>query len=134
MKKDLNEATFTTMAIYAYNNYRCEGIADIQDDLNRFTYLNKLFSKYNPESSSNERVIMNHLIIIYNVFGASATKFLFFKIKKNYHHLLIPFLLYINKLSEKIEIDNKLVKIDSLKISMELIEKLKMMKYENKNI
>jgi hypothetical protein len=121
---ELSEISFTRLALIAYDNYHCEGIADLQNDLNRFTYLNKLFSKYKPETSTNERMIINHIIILYNVFGKETTRFLFFKIKPNYHKFLLPFILYLSRINDYVEINNKLVHVSTVQVDPELVLKL----------
>jgi hypothetical protein len=67
----------------------------------RFEYLNKLFKRYYELGDLQERLILNHLIILYNVFGERATRMLFFKIEEIYGDSLLTFLIYLNHLPEQ---------------------------------
>lgn len=72
MNLDLTEENFTLYAIKHYDNPACKGIAEFNDDLKRFRYLKRLFNKYTAGKDLKERLILNHLVVIYNLFGAEA--------------------------------------------------------------
>jgi len=85
MNLDLTEENFTLYAIKHYDNPACKGIAEFNDDLKRFRYLKRLFNKYTAGKDLKERLILNHLVVIYNLFGAeAATKMLFFKVEREF--------------------------------------------------
>ena len=85
MNLDLTEDNFTLYAIKHYDNPACKGIAEFNDDLKRFRYLKRLFNKYTAGKDLKERLILNHLVVIYNLFGAeAATKMLFFKVEREF--------------------------------------------------
>ena len=97
MNLDLTEENFTLYAIKHYDNPACKGIAEFNDDLKRFRYLKRLFNKYDAGKDLKERLILNHLVIIYNLFGAeAATKMLFFKVEKEFWPQLKTFLVFLN--------------------------------------
>jgi hypothetical protein len=76
--------------------------AEFFDDLKRFKYLKRLFNKYHETGEIKERLVLNHLMILYNLFGGvGATKMLFFKLKE-YSGILKPFLILLDQLPEKI--------------------------------
>ena len=75
--------------------------AEFFDDLKRFKYLKRLFNKYKEGGELKERLVLNHLIVLYNLFNDGATRMLFFKLK-NYQDILKPFLVLINRLPEEI--------------------------------
>jgi hypothetical protein len=82
-----------------YENSQCIGIEEFYDDLNRIKYLKRLFKKYLVSGSLKERLILNHIIIFYNVFSMeSATRLLFFKIEEEFHSILKTFLVYLKYL------------------------------------
>ena len=97
MNFDLTEDTFTLFAIKHYDNPACRGIEEFNDDLKRFRYLKRLFNKYSESSELKERLILNHLVVIYNLFGVeAATKMLFLKIEKQFWSQLKTFLVFLN--------------------------------------
>ena len=69
MHYDLTEDNFVLYAMKHYDNPHCKGLAEFQDDLKRFSYLKRLFKKYKAGSGLKERLIMNHIIVITNLFG-----------------------------------------------------------------
>lgn len=97
MKFDLTEENFALFAIKYYDNPNCHGMAEFYDDLKRFRYLKRLFRKYKAGKGLKERLIVNHIIVIYNLFGIeAATKMLFFKIEKKFWPQLKTFLVFLN--------------------------------------
>lgn len=99
---DLTEANALIYAAKHYDNPHFFDTIEFYEDLSRFKYLKKLFSRYEDSGEINERLVLNHLIVIYNVFGVeAATKLLFLKMD-NYGSYLKPFLLLLNFLPEVI--------------------------------
>jgi hypothetical protein len=96
---ELNDDNFLIFAIQHYDSPGCIGMADIEEDLQRFKYLKRLFRKYHTTKVLSERLILNHIIVLYNVFGEEATIMLLYKINKNYWNYLKTFLLYLNRMS-----------------------------------
>ena len=93
----LTEDNYTFFAIRAYCNSQCKNLDEFHEDLNRTKYLKRLFRRYQATGQLRERLILNHIIIFYNVFGVEpATRLLFFKIEEELHPLLKTFLVYLN--------------------------------------
>lgn len=109
MTLPISDANFNLLAIKAHSCQRCEGIDDILSDIDRFKYLNKQFLKYKNDGDLNYRIILNHLVILFNVFGNDTVRFLFYKIKPDYYQALIPFLAYLSRLGDYVEVKNKMV-------------------------
>jgi hypothetical protein len=89
---------------YARNSYLSSNPLqdkEFDSDMMRFEYLNKLFKRYCEMGDLNERLILNHIIILYNMFGNRATRLLLFKIKEEYGDALLTFLIYLNRLPEQ---------------------------------
>lgn len=100
---ELNEDNFILYAIKHYDNPNCKGMAEFLDDLKRFKYLKRLLRKYNVTKDLKERLVLNHIIIIYNLFGSeAATKMLFYKIEKKFWPQLKTFLVFLNYMPLKI--------------------------------
>lgn len=97
MNFELNEENFVMYAMKHYDNPACRGIAEFEDDLKKFRYLKRLFRKYTAGKGLKERLIINHLVVLYNLFGIEATtNMLFFKIEKKYWPQLKTFITFLN--------------------------------------
>ena len=73
-------------------------LKELEDDLKRFKYLKRLLNKYLKTGEPNERLIINHIILLYNVFGQATTRMLFFKLEEKYWSDLKTFLVFLNRL------------------------------------
>ena len=94
---ELTDDNFIIFAMKSYDNPSCKGLDEFRDDLKRFSYVKRLLKKYHPGDGLKERLIVNHLIILYNLFGIQATtKMLFFKIDSKYNSKLKSFLIFLN--------------------------------------
>lgn len=102
---DLNEKTYLLYAMKEYSNPQCIEIEEFNDDLKKVKYIKRLFNQYVSEGILKERLLLNHIIIFYNVFPPkAATRILFFKIDKKFWPILKTFLFYLNFMPEnKIE-------------------------------
>lgn len=103
--QQLNNDNFLIFAIKCYDNPSCNGMSDLEEDLKRFKYLKRLFRRYETTGVLNERLILNHIIILYNVFGNSATEMLFFKIEMQYWSQLKTFLVFLNRITDGYLVD-----------------------------
>ena len=101
---DFSELTPENINMFAmkhYDNPSCVDEAEFLDDLKRFKYLKRLFRKYDTSGELKVRLIVNHIIILSNVFGVDATTtLLFFKIERNHWPLLKTFLVYLQFMPE----------------------------------
>ena len=120
----LAESTFLLYASKHYENPQCSDISEFEEDLKRFQYLRKLFGRYRQDDDLKERLILNHLIIIYNVFGAEATNMLFMKLHE-YHEYLKPFVEYLNFMPTEIVYDDIILHKDNIRGDDYIVEKLK---------
>lgn len=98
----LYEENFVLFAAKFYDNPECFDTEEFFSDLKRFKYLKRLFNKYQETGELKERLILNHVIIIYNVFGTiAATRMLFFRLGE-YHSYLKSFLEFLGYLPEQV--------------------------------
>jgi hypothetical protein len=95
----LDDDNFILYAAKHYDNAQCHDTEEFLDDLKRFKYIKRLFGKYEESGELRERLILNHLIILYNVFGNEATRLLFVKLD-GYLHYLKPFLVLLHRLPD----------------------------------
>jgi hypothetical protein len=101
-------------AIKHYDNPQAVGEKEFYDDMKRFKYLKRLFKKYSKTDILKERLIMNHIIVLQNVFGPEPVKvLLFYKINQEYWSLLKTFLVFLSYMNDteipQITMDNKLM-------------------------
>ena len=88
-------------AMRHYDNPQCEGEPEFDDDMKRFKYLKRLFRKYHDNGELKERLILNHLIVISNVFGTEAgSTLLIFKIERVYWPTVKTFMNFLGMLTE----------------------------------
>jgi hypothetical protein len=120
----LTESTFLLFAAKHYENPHCHDESEFEEDLKRFQYLRKLFNKYKQTGELKERLILNHLIILYNVFGPAATDMLFMRLE-GYHDCLKPFVAYLNYLPIYIRYDGKHIFSDMIDSDNNVTEILK---------
>jgi len=102
LNQKLSEDNFVLYAMHNYDNPQCHSVQEFDEDIKRFLYLKKLFTRYRVNNELRERLILNHVIILYNVFGEAATKMLFYKVDKKYWDVLATVLLYLNRMPEQI--------------------------------
>ena len=102
MKEKLNESNFLVFAMHHYDNPQCHSLQEFEEDLKKFLYLKKLISRYKINAELRERLILNHIIVLYNIFGESATQMLFYKIDESCWDSLITFLVYLDRMPETI--------------------------------
>ncbi len=101
---DLNENNFLMFAMKEYINIQCTDMDEFYDDLKKIKYIKRLFNLYLNDGQLKERLILNHLIVFYNVFPDSAgTRILFYKIEQVFWPILKTFLFFIDRMPEKIE-------------------------------
>jgi hypothetical protein len=100
MSLKLEENNFVKVATSSYDNPACISTDEIEDDLKRFLYLRKLINRYKKDGELRERLILNHVIIIYNLWEKLATDMLFFKIDEQDWDVLVSVLIYLGRLPD----------------------------------
>lgn len=94
---ELNEENHLLFAIKHYENPQAATIEDFEEDLKRFKYIKRLFKKYITHGELKHHLLLNHLIICFNVFGEATIPLLFYKIEREYWSLLKTFLVFLNR-------------------------------------
>lgn len=103
---ELNDENFTLFAIKYYNNPQCLSTEEFYEDIRRFRYLKRLLKRYYKNGELRERLILNHIIILSNLFGVSnAIRMLKFKIEMEYWPVIKTCLLYLGYVEEDFEIN-----------------------------
>ena len=107
-------------AIKNYDNPQCEGEKEFEDDLKRFKYIKRLLSRYYDTGVLKERLLLNHLIVLNNVFSMeAATTLLLYKIQPSHWPALKSFLIYLNSIK-----DNELTEIEEDQIVLQILGKI----------
>jgi hypothetical protein len=97
---ELNEDNFLLFAIKNYENPQAVTKEDFEKDLNHFKYIKRLLKRYKREGELKTHLLLNHFIILYNIFGEATTPMLFFKIEKELWSVLKSFIIFLNRLPE----------------------------------
>ena len=101
MFEKLTKDNIMMYAIQHYHNPSCEGMSEFKDDMKRFKYVKRLFRKYKDTGILKERLLLNHIIILNNLFGAEASStLLFFKTEQEHWSTLKEFLEFLNIMPE----------------------------------
>ena len=127
---DLNDDTFLMFAMREYNNMQCTDIEEFYDDLKKIKYIKRLFNSYRNNGQLKERLILNHLIIFYNVFTLQAgTRILFYKIEKDFWPMLKTFLVYLDRMPDKIDsVRGEIIRTSDIQLDDGIITRLRTIK------
>ena len=118
MYETINAENVVMYAIRHYNNPHCEGEKEFEDDLKRFKYFKRLLWKYHDTNILKDRLLLNHLIVLNNVFGAEAsTTLLLYKIQKEYWSTLKSYLIFLNTITDEelLDIETNQEVLDTLR-------------------
>ena len=97
---ELNEDNFQLFAIKNYENPQAVTKEDFDKDLNHFKYIKRLLKRYKNNGELKTHLLINHFIILYNIFGEATTPMLFFKIEEELWSPLKTFVVFLNRLPE----------------------------------
>ena len=127
---DLNHDNFLMYAMKEYNDIQCTDIEEFYDDLKKIKYIKRLFNIYKNNGQLKERLILNHLIVFYNVFSVQAgTRILFYKIEKDFWPMLKTFLIFLDRMPEKIDsIRGEMIRASDIQLDNGIITRLRSIK------
>ena len=97
---ELCEDNFLLFAIKHYENPQAVTKEDFDKDLNHFKYIKRLLKRYKKDGILKTHLLLNHFIVLYNIFGEAATPMLFFKIEKDLWSVMKTFVIFLDKLPE----------------------------------
>jgi hypothetical protein len=97
---ELNEETFVLFAIKHYENPQAVTEEDFHKDLNHFKYIKRLLKRYKSTGILKTHLLINHFIVLYNIFGDATTPMLFYKIDHALWSSMKTFILFLNKLPD----------------------------------
>lgn len=119
----ITEDNFLLHAMHHYDNQQCHTLEEFEEDLKRFLYIRKLLNRYKKDGDLKHRLILNHIIVLYNLFGDALTDMLFFKVEKEYWPVLITFLVYLNRMPD--HVDDYGIKLSEISLDQTVISALR---------
>lgn len=123
---DLNP---NTVLIYAVKSYDKPNFikSELHEDLKHLSYIRRLFRRYHQYGELRERLILNHIVILYNIFGVvAATRLLFYYVREEDHAILKTFLLFLDYMPIKVEgIRGGTILSDDLQVDPFIVEVLR---------
>lgn len=126
---DLRSENFMLYAVKAYDSPTCL-MSEFKEDMKRFNYLKRLFHKYRRSGVIREQLVLNHLMVIYNVFGPeAATRMLFYKMSKEDYVALKTFLIFLNIMPNIVKgIKGKNILSSDIEVDLKVADKLRKIK------
>jgi|TARA_Y100000033_G_scaffold28913_1_gene27517 hypothetical protein len=103
--RELNHENWLFFAIQNYNNPLSVTYQDFEEDLKRFKYIKRLLKRYETTGELKTHLILNHVIVLYNVFDDAATPLLFYRVEATYWSTIKAFMLFLNRLPPKLNED-----------------------------
>ena len=97
---ELNEDNFLLFAIKNYENPQAVTKEDFDRDLNHFKYIKRLLKRYKNTGQLKTHLLLNHFIILYNIFGEATTPMLFFKIESDLWSSMKSFIMFLGRFPE----------------------------------
>jgi hypothetical protein len=102
MFDELNNDNIMMYAVKAYDKPNCI-MSEFKEDMKRFNYLKRLFKRYRKYEELREQLVLNHLVVICNVFGPEvASRLLFFKMAKDDYPALKTYMLFLNIMPDRV--------------------------------
>jgi hypothetical protein len=127
MIEDLTDKNVIAYMIMSYDNPQCIDMEEFEDDMKIPKYIKRLINRYLSTGELKIRLILNHIISFYNVFGNdAATRILFLKMNESDYPILKTFLVYLNRMPDKIEmVRGKNILSTDITISQEMVNQLR---------
>ena len=97
---ELNDNNYLLFAIKNYENPQAITKEDFEDDLKRIKYVKRLLKRYKNTGELRTHLILNHLIVLFNVFDDAAVPLLFFKLDEDLWSSTKSFLMFLNRIPE----------------------------------
>ena len=114
---ELNEDNFLLFAIKHYENPQAVTKEDFDRDLNHFKYIKRLLKRYKNSGQLKTHLLLNHFIILYNIFGEATTPMLFFKIEEDLWSAMKSFIIFLGRFPEYPHSDIHDIQVDILCLS-----------------
>lgn len=121
----LRDSTFGLFAAQHYDNPNCDGVEEFEEDLRRFKYVKRLINSYVAGGELKHRLILNHIIVIYNVFGSeAATKMLFMRLR-GLERYIKPFLVLMGHMPDRVCLPDRTIIGSDVTMDEEIVSALR---------
>ncbi len=129
MFEDLNNENFIIYAMKAYDKPNCL-MSEFKEDMKKFNYLKRLFHKYRKSGELKEQLVLNHLVVLYNVFGPEpTTRMLFYRMAKEDYVVLKTYLIFLNAMPNVVKgIKGVDIRSSDIEVDMTVAEALRKIK------
>jgi len=97
---ELNEDNYLMFAIKFYDNPQALTMEDFENDLKRIRYIKRLLKRYKSSGELKTHLILNHLIVLFNVFNDAAVPLLFYNLEEELWSPIKSFLVFLNRIPE----------------------------------
>lgn len=124
----ISDENFLLFCARHYENADCHTEDEFFEDINRVKYIKKLITRFKKNGELKERLILNHIIILQNVFGAVNTCKILYQMNKEDFEYIKPFLIYLDYLPDKlysIDVKDSIIYTDDIPMNKEIIEALR---------
>jgi len=123
---DLTNENYMLYAMKVYDKPNCI-MSEFKEDMKRFNYLKRLFRRYAKVGELRERLVINHIVVLYNVFGVeAATRLLFYKMSKSDYSVLKTYLLFLSYMPAVVKgIKGHDIKSSEISVDMRIAEVLR---------
>lgn len=128
MNERLDPSNFLLYAAKHYDNPQCFDTLEFYEDLKKFKYIKRLLNRYVEDGELKERLILNHIVVLFNLFGVHPTIRMLFLKCQGLESFLAPFLVALNSLPEKIEnigIENRTIYSSDIVLDLKIVEALR---------
>lgn len=123
---NLDNENIMMYAMRHYDNPTAHGIKEFEEDFERFKYVKRLLKRYVSRGVIKERLVLNHIIILYNVFGEATTRILFFKLDPTLYPSLKTFLLFLNFMPDIVQgINGKNIRTSEIMPDYGIVQRLR---------
>lgn len=129
MFEDLNNENFIIYAMKAYDKPNCL-MSEFKEDMKKFNYLKRLFHKYRKAGELKEQLVLNHLVVLYNVFGPEpTTRMLFYRMAKEDYVTLKTYLIFLDAMPNVVKgIRGVDIRSSDIEVDMTIAEALRKIK------
>ena len=114
-----SDAEFLRKAMHVYENIQCNTLEEFNEDLNRFTIIRKMVSRYLSTGEISTRLLLNHVVVIFNVFGQTAVEMFLYKMPQEYYSAVFTFVKSLDRVTAEF------LKQHNISVDQKILEEIK---------
>lgn len=120
----IGDENFVTFAMRHYDNPNCSDVDEFMDDLNHVKYVKRLLNRYSETGELKDKLVMNHIVVLYNVFGNAATQMLFHRLV-GLESQLKPFLVALNRLPDVVTVGDRTINTTDITMDQDVVRMIR---------